>query len=332
MIEEAKPGPPSRLRKFWQDLRANPSRFGAVALSVFLILAAIVVSAFSKAGAFVLLLGSAIALWVVAILPEFVVYLGLVIGVGLSRHRHAGPGGGGFRQHVVDFDLCHPFDCVRAVGFRSGLSTRADAHPASAEGLVRARRGVPWLRPGIDADGAVEHGAHTLDPADRIGRRAIATLQGPQPGKRVSRTVGFHRRKPAALHLPEWLQLQLPGARPYSRSEPGPLRSRLLVHRRGAPGAVHRHRVAGQSLAHLAPGKDRSGVAPADRSATVAAWPVVRPGNRHGRRSSLRWSSASTLVRRSESRPASSGLRASWPPPWSGASTGNRCNRSTGIF
>ena len=125
VIDEAKPQPPSRLRKFRHDLRANPSRFGAVALSVFLILAAIVVSAFSKAGAFVLLLGSAIALWVVAILPEFVVYLGLVIAwvfLGIATPAQA-VAGFGSTSWISIFAILSIASALSASGlvFRLGL-------------------------------------------------------------------------------------------------------------------------------------------------------------------------------------------------------------------
>jgi CRP-like cAMP-binding protein/di/tricarboxylate transporter len=79
-VEKAKPrSSSSRIGKYWNSLRSSPRRFAAIAVCILFILAAILVSPFSKAGAFVLLLGGAITLWVVAILPEFVVYLGLVI-------------------------------------------------------------------------------------------------------------------------------------------------------------------------------------------------------------------------------------------------------------
>ncbi len=68
-----------RLRRVWDHLRARPSRLVAGAASLALIAGAIAVSPVSKPGAFVLLLAAAIILWVVAIFPEFVVYLGLVV-------------------------------------------------------------------------------------------------------------------------------------------------------------------------------------------------------------------------------------------------------------
>src|SRR6185295_1739233 len=70
----------ARRGRWWASVRSNPSRSAAITLTLLLVAAAIGVSRFSKPGAFVLLLGGAIALWVVAILPDFVVYLGLVIG------------------------------------------------------------------------------------------------------------------------------------------------------------------------------------------------------------------------------------------------------------
>ena len=66
-----------------------------------------------------LLLGAAIVMWVVAILPEFVVYVGLVIGwvfLGIAEPAQAVKG---FGQHVVDFDPGHPRDFLRAVGIGS---------------------------------------------------------------------------------------------------------------------------------------------------------------------------------------------------------------------
>ncbi len=96
-IERAKPRESPRLAILWSNLRANPSRFAAVTLSILLIIAAIFTSPFSKAGAFVLLLGGAIALWIVAILPEFVVYLGLVISwvfLGIAKPAQAVAGFG----------------------------------------------------------------------------------------------------------------------------------------------------------------------------------------------------------------------------------------------
>jgi len=125
VIEGPGPGLPSRLRTFRHDLRANPSRFGAVALSVFLILAAIVVSAFSKAGAFVLLLGSAIALWSVALLPEFVVYLGLVIAwvfLGIATPAQA-VAGFGSTSWISIFAILSIASALSASGlvFRLGL-------------------------------------------------------------------------------------------------------------------------------------------------------------------------------------------------------------------
>ena len=62
-----------------------------------LILAAIAVSPISKPAAFVLLLAGAIVLWVVAIFPEFVVYLGLVVAwvfLGIAEPAQAVAGFG----------------------------------------------------------------------------------------------------------------------------------------------------------------------------------------------------------------------------------------------
>jgi CRP-like cAMP-binding protein/di/tricarboxylate transporter len=96
-VDRAKPRASPRMSKLWNNLCSNPSRFVAVALSILLILSAIFVSSFSKPGAFVLLLGGAIALWIVAILPEFVVYLGLVISwvfLGIAKPAQAVAGFG----------------------------------------------------------------------------------------------------------------------------------------------------------------------------------------------------------------------------------------------
>src|SRR5215207_7660675 len=66
------------LRGAWSRVRSRRSL--AVTASLVLVGAAIAASTTSKPAAFLLLLGAAIVLWVTAILPEFVVYLGLVIG------------------------------------------------------------------------------------------------------------------------------------------------------------------------------------------------------------------------------------------------------------
>jgi CRP-like cAMP-binding protein/di/tricarboxylate transporter len=86
-----------RLGKLGTNLRSKPTRFAGIAISILLVLAAMAVSTFSKPGAFVLLLGGAIALWVVSVLPEFVVYLGLVIAwvfLGIAKPAQAVAGFG----------------------------------------------------------------------------------------------------------------------------------------------------------------------------------------------------------------------------------------------
>ena len=93
----AAPVTPPQWMLWWASVRARPARFAAVTMSVLLILAAIIVSPHSKAGGFVLLLGAAIVMWVVAILPEFVVYVGLVIGwvfLGIAEPAQAVKGFG----------------------------------------------------------------------------------------------------------------------------------------------------------------------------------------------------------------------------------------------
>ncbi len=95
--EKNLPRPAPRLSKFLTGLRANPSRSTALTLTVLLLLSAIGVGTFSKSGAFILLLGAAIVLWVIAILPEFVVYLGLVIAwvfLGIAKPAQAVAGFG----------------------------------------------------------------------------------------------------------------------------------------------------------------------------------------------------------------------------------------------
>ncbi|MES1227458.1 MAG: hypothetical protein ABUL72_02240, partial [Armatimonadota bacterium] len=69
----------ARVRKVWERIRSRPSHLLAGCASILFIVAAIAVAPFSKPIAFVLLLAAAIVLWVVAIFPEFVVYLGLVV-------------------------------------------------------------------------------------------------------------------------------------------------------------------------------------------------------------------------------------------------------------
>lgn len=96
LVDEA-PLSPQRLGRWWVSARANPARSAAVTVIVLLILAAVAASPYSKPGGFVLLLGAAIVLWVVAILPEFVVYLGLVIGwvfLGIAEPAQAVKGFG----------------------------------------------------------------------------------------------------------------------------------------------------------------------------------------------------------------------------------------------
>jgi DASS family divalent anion:Na+ symporter len=86
-----------RLRSLWDKLIARPTRLIAGAVSGLFIVAAIGVSSTSKPWAFVFLLASAIVLWVVAIFPEFVVYLGLVVAwvfLGIARPSEAVAGFG----------------------------------------------------------------------------------------------------------------------------------------------------------------------------------------------------------------------------------------------
>ena len=71
---------PARLDLRGACARARSRRTLAVTASLVLVGAAIAASTTSKPATFLLLLGAAIVLWVTAILPEFVVYLGLVIG------------------------------------------------------------------------------------------------------------------------------------------------------------------------------------------------------------------------------------------------------------
>lgn len=81
-----------RLDLFWQRLRARPVKLFSGAASLMLVIAAIVASSSSKPAAFVLLLAAAIVLWVAAVFPEFVVYLGLVVGwvfLGIARPSEA---------------------------------------------------------------------------------------------------------------------------------------------------------------------------------------------------------------------------------------------------
>lgn len=81
LIEEAEAEPRRRVRvrNLWDKLRSRPWRLSFGIFSLCLIVAAIGISPVSKPGAFVLLLAAAIVLWVIAIFPEFVVYLGLVV-------------------------------------------------------------------------------------------------------------------------------------------------------------------------------------------------------------------------------------------------------------
>ena len=131
---------PQHWRRWWAGARANPARFGAVTVSVLLILAAIVVSPQSKPGGFVLLLGAAIVLWVIAILPEFVVYLGLVIG-------------------WVFLGIAEPAQAVKGFGSTSWISILAIlaiSSALSASGLVY-RLGLQLIRrlpEGLFAQGA----------------------------------------------------------------------------------------------------------------------------------------------------------------------------------
>ena len=67
------------LQALWDHLRSRPLRLAACAISIAFIAAAILTSPLSKPWAFVLLLGATIVLWVVAIFPEFDVYIGLVV-------------------------------------------------------------------------------------------------------------------------------------------------------------------------------------------------------------------------------------------------------------
>jgi DASS family divalent anion:Na+ symporter len=86
-----------RLTLFWQRLRARPAKLFSGIASLILIFAAIAASSSSKPAAFILLLAAAIVLWVAALFPEFVVYLGLVVGwvfLGIVRPSEAVAGFG----------------------------------------------------------------------------------------------------------------------------------------------------------------------------------------------------------------------------------------------
>ena len=136
----AAPVTPPQWMLWWASVRARPARFAAVTMSVLLILAAIIVSPHSKAGGFVLLLGAAIVMWVVAILPEFVVYVGLVIG-------------------WVFLGIAEPAQAVKGFGSTSWiliLAILAISSALSASGLVY-RLGLMLIRrlpEGLFAQGA----------------------------------------------------------------------------------------------------------------------------------------------------------------------------------
>ncbi len=86
-----------RMTSTWVRLRARPVRLFFGAASAMLILTAIAASTYSKPAAFVLLLAAAIVLWVAAIFPEFVVYLGLVVAwvfLGIAKPAEAVAGFG----------------------------------------------------------------------------------------------------------------------------------------------------------------------------------------------------------------------------------------------
>jgi len=86
-----------RLLNFSNRLRNKPGQIVSVALSVVFVAAAIYASTSSKPAAFVLLLAGAIILWIAAIFPEFVVYLGLVVAwvfLGIAKPSEAVAGFG----------------------------------------------------------------------------------------------------------------------------------------------------------------------------------------------------------------------------------------------
>ena len=139
-LVSAAPISPPRWGQWRAGARANPARWASVTVSLLLIMSAIVVSPHSKPGGFVLLLGAAITLWVVAILPEFVVYLGLVIG-------------------WVFLGIAEPAQAVRGFGSTSWISILAIlaiSSALSASGLVY-RLGLLLIRrlpQGLFAQGA----------------------------------------------------------------------------------------------------------------------------------------------------------------------------------
>ncbi|HVX98742.1 MAG TPA: cyclic nucleotide-binding domain-containing protein, partial [Pseudorhodoplanes sp.] len=86
-----------RILNLGNRLRNRPGQIASVFLSAVFVAAAIFASTSSKPLAFVLLLAGAIVLWIVAIFPEFVVYLGLVVAwvfLGIAKPSEAVAGFG----------------------------------------------------------------------------------------------------------------------------------------------------------------------------------------------------------------------------------------------
>ena len=144
---------------------------------------------------------------------------------------------------------------------------------------------------GLDVDGAVEHRPHTVAAADRGRGGAIAALQGPQPGKRVSSACAAFIGASPLLYIflngssSNFLGLGLIPEASRARFD---LAFWFIA---AAPLALFTAiGIAGQSSGSSCAQERPRRFAPADRSATARCLAGCPAGKSPWPRSSLRWS------------------------------------------